>query len=574
METVHYLNEEHIFLFLLQVFVLLGLARGLGEVFRRFNQPSITAEILVGVLVGPTILGRYVPAVYTYLFPADLIQQNMLETVAWFGILFFLLNSGLEMDFSSAWRQRGDAMKISITDVILPMIIAFVPCLFLSQKYMGDPDQRLLFCVFIATIMTISALPVTARVLGSLNLYKTELGFLIMCALSLNDILGWVIFTLVLGFVTQGSIELTTVVLILVMTIAFTLVCLTVGRRFTNHTIKVIHRKKLPEPGTSLTFVSLLGILCGAITVRIGIHALFGFFIAGMMAGEAAALPEKTRSVISQMVHAIFIPLFFAAIGLKIDFFQNFDLFLTAFIFIIGVGGRFLGAWIGTRFTKQSRANRYLIAIAHTPGGEMQIVVSILALEYGLITEPVFVSIIFGAVLSSMTLGPWMHQAIRKKREESVDRYFIIDESLIDLNVQNKYEAIEQMAAAISKHHPTLAVTDICDTLIRREKLLGTGIEEGVAIPHCRLAGLKEPVIAFARSSGGIDWNSPDGKATRFIFVVLCPEQQGEVLLNIFRCIAITMAQPGNRDRLMACTPQQIEHAIKQMFNLPAHQKA
>jgi len=554
---MHYLNEQNILIFLVQVFVLLLLARGLGEIFRWFNQPSISAEILVGILLGPTLLGRFFPEIQSFLFPNEPIQQNMLETVAWFGILFFLLKTGLEMDFSSAWRQRGDAMVISTSDVILPMIIAFIPCLFLPDRYMGDPSQRLLFCLFIATIMTISALPVTARILQDLNLYKTDLGFLIMCALSLNDIIGWVVFTLVLGFVTQASIQIHHVLLILVFTVAFTLLCLTFGRTFTNHVIVKMHEKKMPEPGSSLTFVALLGMLCGAITLKIGIHALFGFFIAGIMAGESQALSEKTRNVISQMVHAIFIPLFFAIIGLKIDFFKNFDLLLVSFILLIGIAGRFIGAWVGVSLTKQPRTNRFLISIAHTPGGEMQIVVGILALEYGLITEPVFVAIVFGAVVSSIILGPWMNHALKKRKEISIEEFFLRRAIIPELKASNRDEAIQELCGIISEQEHMPHKEEICSAVIRRENQMGTAIDKGCAIPHARIEQIRHSVIAFGRSVIGIDWNSPDGKPAHLIFLVLTPVTDKERQLQILRAISLSMNKEKLRGSILNAKDQQ-----------------
>ena len=174
---MEHVGESEIFVFLIQLLVLLGLARGLGELFNRFHQPAITAEILVGVLLGPTLLGRVWPGVHGALFPADPAQWNMLDTVAWFGILFFLLKIGIEMDISSAWRQRGDALIISFSDIIVPMVIAFVPCLFLAKWYTGPDGGPLMFALFIATVSTISALPMTARVLQDLRLYRTDLGF-------------------------------------------------------------------------------------------------------------------------------------------------------------------------------------------------------------------------------------------------------------------------------------------------------------------------------------------------------------------------------------------------------------
>ncbi len=547
----HYLSEQNIFLFLVQVFLLLALSRGLGELLRRWNQPTITAEILVGVLLGPTLLGRFLPGLYAAVFPQDVVQQNMLETVAWFGIFFFLLKTGLEMDFSSAWRQRGDATIITVSDVVVPMVLAFALSLLLPRHYMGHPDQKLLFCLFIATIMTISALPVTARILQDLNLYKTDMGFLIMCALSLNDIIGWVIFTLVLGLVTQTGMNAGKTLFILISTLVFTVLCLGAGRHATDWTIRKIQAKKMPEPGSSLTFVCLLGLLCGAVTLKIGIHALFGFFLAGIMAGESQALSERSRNVISQMVHAIFVPLFFATIGLKIDFFKNFDLLLVAFMLIVGTAGRFIGAWLGVRMTKQAKANRLLIAIAHTPGGEMQIVVSILALEYGLIAESVFVAIVFGAVASSALLGPWMNWALRRRKEVNVEEY-ILRRGMIDkLKATSRDAAIAEMCELVAEQEGMPAREDLTLAVLSRERQMGTGLEEGLAIPHARLDDLKAPVIAFGRSTAGIDWNSPDGKPTHLIFLVLTPADQPETQLQILRSVCMVVGRPETRHRLL-----------------------
>ena len=98
------MTEENLGLFLLQVLLLLGSARGLGAVLRHFGYPPLVGEIAVGLLLGPTLLGRALPALHAALFPADVIQQTMLETVSWFGVLFLLLETGLEVDLSAAWR--------------------------------------------------------------------------------------------------------------------------------------------------------------------------------------------------------------------------------------------------------------------------------------------------------------------------------------------------------------------------------------------------------------------------------------------------------------------------------------
>src|SRR5512136_2901453 len=107
-----------------------------------------------------------------------------------------------------------------------------------------------------------------------------------------------------------------------------------------------------------------------------GVNALFGFFLAAIMAGQSRFLSERTRQVISQMVYAVFVPLFFAGIGLRLDFLRNFDPFLVAFVTVIGIGGKFLGALVGVSFTTQPRSNRLPVAICHIPGGTMEIVLA------------------------------------------------------------------------------------------------------------------------------------------------------------------------------------------------------
>jgi Kef-type K+ transport system membrane component KefB/mannitol/fructose-specific phosphotransferase system IIA component (Ntr-type) len=550
--SVHYLQESHIFTFLLQILLLLGLARGLGEIFRRFSQPPFPAEILVGILLGPTILGQYWPAAHATIFPADMVQQSMLETVSWLGVFFLLLQTGLEVDFSSAWRQRGDALKIALVDIVVPMLVAFFPCLLLPDEYLVNPGQRFGFALFIATAMTISALPVAARALQDLKLLKTEMGFLIMSALSVNDIIGWLIFTLVLGFLTQDNLDLIRAAVILSTTLGFTVVCMTGGRNFANFMISYFKKTRMPEPGSSLTFIFILGLLCGTFTQWVGIHALFGFFIAGIMAGEARALSEKTRQIISQIVFAVFVPLFFANIGLKINFARNFDWPLVSFICLVGVSGRFLGAWLGAMLTRTHRENRLPIAIAHTPGGAMEIVIALLALENNLITERVFIAIVAGAVFSSIIFGPWLNWAIRRRKKVSILEFFSRRAVVPDLRAVTRDQAIRELCEQVGEEE-SVDAEEIAALVLKREEQLGTAFEDMLAVPHTRVPALRRPVIAFGRSLSGLDWDSPDGLPTHFIFLVLVPEHLPDIHVQILQTIAKVM---GKEDSSRFMTPE------------------
>jgi K+:H+ antiporter len=544
---MHYLNEKYIFLFLVQVFVLLLCARGLGEVFRRWKQPPLTAELLVGIVLGPTLLGRFMPGIQAALFPSDAIQQYMLETVAWLGVLFLLLDTGLEIDFSIAWRQRGRALGIAITDIVTPMTIAFVAVFFIPDTYLVDPSRRIIFSLFMATVMAISAMPVAARCLHDMKLLKTDLGFLAMSALAVNDIIGWVLFAIILGIFTTQTVTIAPILLVFAGTVGFTVLVLTVGRKMSSSLFNTLKERQFPEPATSLTITVLLGLLFGSITQKLGIHALFGFFLAGIVVGEAKSLSEDTRRVIAQMVYSIFVPLFFANIGLKIDFVNNFNLGLVVLISAIGIGGRYLGTWIGVTLTGVPKVNRHLMSITHTPGGMMEIVVALLALETGLIKAPIFVAIVFSAVISSIVMGPWMAHAMARRRRVSSLKFMSEDTVVPDLPEEGRDAAIRMLAEKIASVSHAATADEITALALARETEFGTALGEGIAIPHVRLEHLGTPVLAFGYSVEGIEWDAPDAAPVHSVFFLASAAGAEDLHVQILAQIAKAMSQPKNQ---------------------------
>ncbi len=548
MDTI---EDHNILIFLLQIALLLGLARGLGEVFRKWKQPPVTAEMLVGIFIGPTVLGRFFPDFHNLLFPADTVQESMLQTVAWLGAFFLLLDAGLQIDFSSVWRQKGDALKIALADIIIPMAIAFLPFYFLPSRYLVDPEQRIIFALFMATVSTISALPLTIRALHDLNIMKTDLGFLIISALSVNDIIGWVVFTSVLSIAVYAQVQVISIFLALGATIAFTVLFLSYGRRIADRIIGKIVEKNFPEPASSLTFITLFGIIGGAITQRIGIHALFGFFIAGIAAGGAKALSEKTRTVISQMVYSVFVPIFFASIGLQIDFIENFDVFIVLLVTVAGIAARFYGAWVGVGITDQPKENRLAISIAHTPGGEMAIIVGTVAMSFGLVSEPVFIAIMAGAIVSSVAVGPWLNHAVSRRKEITLFKFFSKQGIIPDMESTSRNRAIRELCEAASRY-PHVPEPDIVYSyVIEREEQMGTAVENSIAVPHARFPSLEKPTIVFGRSADGIDWNSPDGKPAHFIFLILSQSDADDIQVQILSSITRAIADQAIRKSLL-----------------------
>ncbi len=563
-----HLEEANIFLFLVQLGIILILARSIGELFRKVKLPVITAELLVGILLGPTILGRFFPAVFNILFPNDIVQNSMLETAAWIGVLFLLLDTGLEMNFSSVWKQKTNAFIIATSDIIIPMMIAFVPSYFLSDKYLVDIDKRLLFALFLSTIMTISDMPITSKVLHDLNLLKTELGFLTMSALAINDIIGWAIFTIILGMFSQSVIQLGGTFSILFFIVLFSFLSLTAGRKLSNIIIDFFDKNNFPEPSSSFTFACVVGILSGAITQIIGIHALFGFFIAGVVVGEATNLKEETRSIISQMVHALFVPIFFVNIGLKIDFIKSFDWFLTFLITFLGIAGRYLGAWIGVSFSKISGTNKNIVSIAHTPGGMMGIVVANIALQLNLITPPVFIAIVFSSLFSSILMGPWISLVMKRRKLVRLQKFMDFKNGTLLISTLDKKEAILQILNNASLIIKDLPVKKIFEDLIKRENVFSSAIGNFIAIPHIRTDIVSTPVLLFGFSKNGIEWNSPDGKPVHIIFFLFSPANKNDLHVEILSKIANIFQKKENIGKVInTTTKEELKKVLKNILS-------
>ena len=485
------------------------------------------------------------------IFPPAHLQETMLQTVALLGVFFLLLDAGLTIDFSIAWKKKGSALAIGLADTVIPMLVAFVPFLLLPSRYLPDPGQRALFVLFMATVSCTSALPLAARALHDFNIMKTDMGVLIMSALCVNDIVGWVVFSSVLGIIIHAKIEFLAIFLLLAGIIVFTVIMLTFGRALAGRAISKLVEKEFPEPGSSLTFILLYGVIGGAIAQRLGINAMYGFFIAGIAAGGAKALSGKARAVISQMVHALFIPVFFASMGLYMDFFKNFDLPVILLITSVGIFGRFYGAWVGFSIIDQPRENRLAISIAHTPGGEMSIILGSVALGVGLISPPVFVGIMFAFIISSIAVGPWMNYALERRKKISLLRFFSKRDIIPELKSATRDAAIREICGRAAKYPHAPDEEIIYSSVLETEEATGTAVENGIAIPHARFAAFDKPVIIFARTLQGIDWNSPDDNPTNLIFLVLSEKDDGDTQVQIVSGIMKALGKEGVRKSLL-----------------------
>jgi Kef-type K+ transport system membrane component KefB len=404
-------SEKDFALLLFQLFALLSLGLALGELFRRARQPAVIGEILAGILLGPSILGILAPDVFSALFPGP--QTQLLGSLAWLGSVFLLLVAGLEINFAILIQQRRVVALSSLIGIAVPFTFGFLLGLNLPDRYLINPSQRLLFSLFLATALSISAIPIIAKILMDLGLLRTGVGQTILGAAIVNDLVGWVFFAVILSTLNatahgQGSVTAT-----VILTVSFAVACLALGRRLAAKLFAYFKNLQLPPEGI-LGVAVLVAFLCAAFTQWIGIHAIFGAFLAGVMIGETGEATNGPRELLRQMVFYIFAPIFFASMGLKANFVHHFDLPLVLAVLTVAVAAKFVGGYLGAYLGGKRGHQACAIGFGLMPQGAMGIILAFLALEFSLINETVFVALVSTALVTSVLSGPLINWAMAR----------------------------------------------------------------------------------------------------------------------------------------------------------------
>ncbi|NQZ95516.1 MAG: cation:proton antiporter [Myxococcales bacterium] len=565
------MTEEQLLLFLVQVFVVLGLARLMGEVFRRFDQPPFAGEILAGVLLGQTVLGTAFPELFHGLFPDDELQLAMFEVTAEIGILFLLLAIGLEVDVANAWKLRSQSFSVAVTGVVVPLVVGFGMAWWLFGTW-GEPGfPRIAYSLFVAAAVSITAITIVARLLFDLKIVKSDLGLLLLSAMAINELLGWVVLAVVMGMIggaggAQG-VRPDAIAAVVLGTILFSAVCASIGRAQVTKLLRWFDAQGLPSPATPLSFVVCLGLVCGIITAEIGVHPIFGFLIAGVMAGDHKALSEHTRSVITQMVEAIFVPLFFAGICLHVDFVGSFEAGLVAVVTVVSVFGKFFGAWLGTWLVRMPAFDRLPIAIAHIPGGSMGVLLAVVGRNAGLIGEEVFVAIVFASIASALVVGPALAWSLRRREEQNVLGFFVRDGLIPGLAAETRHDVIDELVECAGQIRPRLDLDVVRGGVHAREEMMGTGVGRGIAIPHARLEDLERPLVLLGISRAGVDWDAIDDQPAHLVFLILTPADDRDSQLEILHTIASGVDDERAHDLLYAESSDEMWTALLPVFN-------
>ena len=378
-----------------------------------------------------------------------------------------------------------------------------------------------------------------------MNLLKSDMGIIVIASAALNDLIGWIIFSIVLSLMGAGAIYGHNPHQTIVFTILFTVFTLTVVR-MVFHRILPWVEKKTVWPGGILGFIFAITMLGAAATQWIGVHAVFGAFLVGVAIGDSKHLTERNRDVIYQFTMNIFAPLFFAFIGLRINFAANFNLPLILAVFALACAGKILGCSLGAHWGGVSGKESFAIGFGMNARGAMEIILGLLALEYGVIHENLFVALVIMALGTTMLSGPVMEWLIREKKPLKILHLIKPSGYNGSLKSTKRSDVIMELAY-LTVEETGLDPARLFNAVWEREQIMGTALGGGIAVPHARLIEITTPVVVVGRSEKGIDFDAIDGAPAQLIFMLLTPTRDQGAQLQILADIARTFSDPDVR---------------------------
>ncbi|KAK4058639.1 K(+)/H(+) antiporter [Microbotryomycetes sp. JL221] len=310
---VDYDPANPVVLFIVQAAIIVGFSRILGFFLKKIRQPQVIAEVIAGILIGPSVFGR-IPNFSRRIFPAPSIP--LLNLVANIGLILFLFLVGMETDFSVFRRNYKASVSISAIGMIIPFGLGAAVSVGVYNNFVSSDTNFGTFLLFVGVANAITAFPVLARILTELDLLSNHVGVTVLAAGVGNDVVGWVLLALAIALVNASSGLL--VLYIILTSIGWIAVLFVIGRPMLSWLGRKTNSYTEKGPSQSMLCATLFLALASAwVTDRIGIHAIFGSFLVGLIVPQSMRAPLTEK--IEDLVAALFLPLYFALSGLKTD---------------------------------------------------------------------------------------------------------------------------------------------------------------------------------------------------------------------------------------------------------------
>ena len=408
------LSSSEIIHFLIILLVILIPARVLGEVCRRYKLPAIIGEIVAGIIVGPTLLGAFFPPLFKNIFIGAPQAYAAFDGIANIGIILLMFIAGFEVDLKQIRQNGKQAIAISLTGIIFPFAIGFASVWFLYETHFANSaNNQLVTSLFFGTALSITALSVIAKILLDLDILKTRIGNIVLTAAMVDDFLGWILFSVIIQLMNASKHEGSFwSVALVVLFAAFMLT----GGRWVIHRLLAIAAKS-GKAGRVFTVAIVMCFVGAAATEALGVRGVFGAFLVGIAVSDSEHFTEKHKHVLHQFTINVLAPLFFASVGLRINFIANFNTEIVLIILVIACLAKLIGAGIGGVISGMTKNESIAVAFGMNARGSQEIVLGLIALQAKIINEPVFEGLVVMTIVTMVISGPVMkHYFLKEER--------------------------------------------------------------------------------------------------------------------------------------------------------------
>lgn len=392
---------------LLQIFIIMVATRLMGSVFRKIGQPAVVGETVAGIILGPSLLGLIFPNAFHFIFPVASLPN--LQFLSQIGLILFMFIVGLELDNRLLRKQAFEAVIISHASIIIPFSFGIFLSLFLYPQYAKHQTGFYPFAMFMGIAMSITAFPVLARIIRERKLKDTKLGILAISCAASDDVTAWCILAVLIALIRSGSGMNGLWVVSLV--ILYTVIMLLPVR-------KGLQWVRIKYEMKKISYNSLMAILFSTLVISswctevIGIHALFGAFLAGIIIPKNNEIEIRIIGRISDLTMVMLLPLFFVYTGLRTQAgILNSGTLWISFFYILAcaVAGKFGGSALVARALGQTWKDSLSIGALMNTRGLMELVVLNIGYDMGILSTEIFSLMVLMALLTTMMTSPLLN---------------------------------------------------------------------------------------------------------------------------------------------------------------------
>jgi Kef-type K+ transport system membrane component KefB len=375
----------------------------MGLVFRFIRQPPVIGEVIGGVLLGPSLLGKISPELQAYLLPPS--TAPFLGVIAHLGIILYMFLIGLELDLRLIKKSGHATLAISHASIVVPFISGVLLSLFLFEYAAPEGVAFTSFALFLGVSMSVTAFPVLARILSDQNLQKTPLGMIALTCAAVDDVTAWCLLAFVVSFVQATLIG---AVQTIFLTAIFILFMIFVAKPIIQIFLPLVEGfQRVTQAGLTLIFVGVL--LAAFITEWIGIHAIFGAFMLGAIIPHDSHIAEDLTDRLRDLVQVLFLPAFFAFTGMRtqIDLVSSSqDWLLVGLIIAVATLGKFGGSLLASRFAGLNWRESTALGILMNTRGLVELIVLNIGLDLGVISQRIFTMLVLMAIVTTLMTSP------------------------------------------------------------------------------------------------------------------------------------------------------------------------